>query len=43
MSDKKIINMSLSIQMYEELKRLQEKTGHTIATALIDYLRKVAK
>jgi len=44
MKDKKIINIALSFQLYEELKRVQEETGHTIVTiirlALIDYFRK---
>ena len=45
--NKNIINVTLSDNLYNELKRQKEKTGHSFTTiirlALIDYLRKLTK
>jgi len=47
MSEKKVINISLSRELYNDLKRLKAKTGHNVTTivrlALLDYLRKMFK
>jgi len=44
---KNIINVIISDELYGELKRLKEKTGHSFSTiirlALIEYLRKLIK
>jgi len=45
--DKRILNITVSVMMYDTLKRLKEKTGHSITTlvrlALIDYIRKISR
>jgi len=47
MNEKKVIYVSLSIEIYNDLKRLKAKTGHSVTTivrlALIDYLRKLSQ